>query len=52
VFQRVVAGKETSDKLQEVVNLLRSTNNPQIEYMVNRVMKKWAKENRVKLELQ
>lgn len=50
VFQRVVAGKESSDKLQEVVNLLRSTSNPQVEYMVNRVMKKWAKENRVKLE--
>jgi len=50
VFQRAVAGKESSDKLQEVVNLLRSTNNPQVEYMVNRVIKKWAKENRVKLE--
>lgn len=50
VFQRVVAGKESSDNLQEVVNLLRSSNNPQVEYMVNRVMKKWTKENRVKLE--
>jgi len=50
VFQQVIAGQETPDKLQEVVNLLRSTQNPQVEYMVNRVMKKWAKENRVKLE--
>lgn len=50
VFQAVVAGKETPDHLQEVVNLLRSTNNPQVEYMINRVMKKWAKENRVNLE--
>merc|ERR1711939_454803 len=50
VFQKVVANKESADKLQEVVNLLRSTNNPQVEYMINRVMKKWAKENRVKLE--
>eukprot|EP00928_Gymnodinium_smaydae_P054136 TRINITY_DN37960_c0_g1_i1.p1 TRINITY_DN37960_c0_g1~~TRINITY_DN37960_c0_g1_i1.p1 ORF type:complete len:596 (+),score=172.12 TRINITY_DN37960_c0_g1_i1:108-1790(+) len=50
VFQRAVAGKESTDKLQEVVNLLRSTNNPQVEHMINRVMKKWAKENRVKLE--
>jgi len=50
VFQKVMAGKESSDNLQEVVNLLRSTNNPQVEYMINRVMKKWAKENRVKLE--
>ena len=24
--------------------------NPQVEYMVNRVIKKWAKDNRVKLE--
>jgi len=50
VFQRVVAGKESVDKLQEVVNLLRSTDNPQVEYMINRVIKKWAKESRVKLE--
>jgi len=50
VFQRAVAGKESTDKLQEVVNLLRSTNNPQVEYMINRVMKKWAKDNRVRLE--
>eukprot|EP00931_Biecheleriopsis_adriatica_P035026 TRINITY_DN2018_c0_g2_i1.p1 TRINITY_DN2018_c0_g2~~TRINITY_DN2018_c0_g2_i1.p1 ORF type:complete len:562 (+),score=167.22 TRINITY_DN2018_c0_g2_i1:211-1896(+) len=50
VFQRAVAGKESTDKLQEVVNLLRSSSNPQVEYMINRVMKKWAKENRVKLE--
>lgn len=50
VFQKVMANKESADKLQEVVNLLRSTNNPQVDYMINRVMKKWAKENRVKLE--
>jgi len=50
VFQRCVAGKESAERLQEVVNLLRSTNNPQVEHMVNRVIKKWAKENRVKLE--
>jgi intraflagellar transport protein 56 len=50
VFQKVVAKKESADKLQEVVNLLRSSNNPSVEYMIDRVMKKWAKENRVKLE--
>eukprot|EP00929_Paragymnodinium_shiwhaense_P107602 TRINITY_DN7381_c0_g1_i1.p1 TRINITY_DN7381_c0_g1~~TRINITY_DN7381_c0_g1_i1.p1 ORF type:complete len:561 (+),score=192.85 TRINITY_DN7381_c0_g1_i1:92-1774(+) len=50
VFQRVVAGKESVDRLQEVVNLLRSTNNPQVEYMINRVMKKWARENKVRLD--
>jgi len=49
VFQKVVAGKEAPEKLQEVVNLLRSTNNPQVEYMINRVMKKWARENSVNI---
>ncbi|CAD7948025.1 unnamed protein product [Amoebophrya sp. A25] len=50
VFQQVVAGKETPERLQEVVNFLRATSNPQVEYIINRVMKKWAKENRVRLE--
>jgi len=50
VFQKVVAGEEAVDKLQEVVNLLRSSSHPQVEYMINQVMKKWAKESRVKLE--
>eukprot|EP00392_Amoebophrya_sp_AT5.2_P013244 g13360.t1 len=50
LFQQVVAGKETPERLQEVVNLLRATSNPQVEYIINRVMKKWAKENRVRLE--
>ena len=49
-FIQVVAGKETAERLQEVVNLLRATSNPQVEYIINRVMKKWAKENRVRLE--
>jgi len=49
VFQQVVAGKEGSDKLQEVVNLLRSASNPQVDHFI-RVMRKWAKDNRVKLE--
>lgn len=49
VFQRVVAGKEAVDKLQEVVNLLRSTENSQVEF-INRVIRKWAKESRVKLD--
>jgi len=50
VFQKVTAREESADKLQEVVNLLRSSNNPSVEYMIERVMKKWAKENRVMLE--
>ncbi|CEM02602.1 unnamed protein product [Vitrella brassicaformis CCMP3155] len=51
VFQQVIAGRETPERLQEVVSLLRSTNNPQVEYMINKVIKKWAKENRVNLDL-
>lgn len=50
VFQQVAAGRESPDKLQEVVNLLRSTGNPQVEHMINRVIKKWAKEKRIPLE--
>jgi len=53
VFQKAVAGKPggEQDKLQEVVTILRSTNNPTVDYMVNRVIKKWAKDNRVKLDV-
>merc|ERR550525_2083259 len=50
VFQKTILGKESTDKLQEVVNLLRSTNNPPVDHMINKVMKKWAKENKVRLE--
>jgi len=50
LFQQLIAGKETPERLQEVVNLLRATSNPHVEYIINRVMKKWAKENRVRLE--
>lgn len=52
VFQKAVAGKPggEADKLQEVVTILRSSNNPTVDYMT-RVIKKWAKENRVKLEV-
>jgi len=53
VFQRAVAGKLGGevDKLQEVVNILRSTSNPKVEYMVSKVIKPWAKENRVRLDI-
>mmetsp|Transcript_94982 Transcript_94982/g.307265 ORF Transcript_94982/g.307265 Transcript_94982/m.307265 type:complete len:196 (-) Transcript_94982:87-674(-) len=53
VFQKAVAGKPggEQDKLQEVVTILRSTNNPNVDYMVNRVIKKWAKDNKVKLDV-
>jgi len=49
VFQMVVGGKESVEKLQEVADLLRSSNNPHVE-SIYRLMQKWAKENRVKLE--
>jgi intraflagellar transport protein 56 len=44
----VIAGKESKDRLVEVVELLRNTNSPQVEFIV-RVIKKWAKENNIKL---
>ena len=34
------------ETLRDVVQMLRNTGNPQVEYIV-RTMKKWAKENRV-----
>lgn len=36
------------ESLKEVFPMLRSTGNPQVEYII-RIMKKWAKENRVAL---
>jgi intraflagellar transport protein 56 len=44
----VIAGKESKDRLIEIVELLRNTNSPQVEFIV-RVIKKWAKENNIKL---
>ena len=46
VFQKIVAGQEPQDTLREVLTLLKNTANPQVEYIC-RVIKKWAKENRV-----
>ncbi|XP_026553299.1 intraflagellar transport protein 56 isoform X1 [Pseudonaja textilis] len=46
IFQMIVAGREPKDTLREVMHLLRSTGNPQVEYII-RIIKKWAKENRV-----
>ncbi|XP_063497729.1 intraflagellar transport protein 56 isoform X5 [Symphalangus syndactylus] len=46
IFQMIIAGREPKETLQEVLHLLRSTGNTQVEYMI-RIMKKWAKENRV-----
>ncbi len=48
VFQMVVAGKEQKEKLAEVISLITTTNNPQVDYII-KVFKKWGKENDVKL---
>merc|ERR1719199_450963 len=48
-FQMILAGKESQDLLTEVINMLRNTSNPQVEYML-RVIRRWAKDNNVSLE--
>eukprot|EP00798_Chlamydomonas_sp_ICE-L_P013897 gene13897-19824_t len=50
-FQLVIANKEPKDSLRDVIAMMKNgndTSNPQIE-MITRVMKKWAKENGVKV---
>jgi intraflagellar transport protein 56 len=49
LFQAVVAGKQQHDQLRDIVSMLRNTNNPQVEYII-RIIKKWARENGVKLQ--
>lgn len=44
LFQLVVAGQETREKLIEVISMLRNTSNPQVEFFI-KVMKKWGEEN-------
>jgi len=44
VFQMVVAQQENKERLIEVIQMLKNTNNPQVEYFIQ-VMKKWGKEN-------
>ncbi|UYV83098.1 TTC26 [Cordylochernes scorpioides] len=48
VLQMIIAGHEPKESIVEVLQLLRSTMNPQVEGIV-RVISKWAKENRVGL---
>ncbi|CAH1243645.1 TTC26 [Branchiostoma lanceolatum] len=48
VFQQIIAGREPRDTVREVVQLLRNTSNPQVEY-ITRTIKKWAKDNRISL---
>lgn len=48
-FQMIIAGKESKDSLRDVIAMLRNNNtNPQVE-MIIRNMKKWAKDNGVKV---
>ncbi|XP_038065557.1 intraflagellar transport protein 56-like isoform X2 [Patiria miniata] len=46
VFQQIIAGHEPRETLRDILQILRNTGNPQVEYII-RVMKKWAKDNRV-----
>ncbi|KAG5279003.1 hypothetical protein AALO_G00105060 [Alosa alosa] len=46
IFQLILAGREPRETLKEVLPMLRSTGNPQVEYII-RILKKWAKDNRV-----
>eukprot|EP01135_Chromosphaera_perkinsii_P009978 Nk52_evm13s1992 gene=Nk52_evmTU13s1992 len=48
IFQQIIAGHEPRETLREVLSMLRNTNNPQVEYVI-RIMKKWAKDNRIPL---
>ncbi|PVD38254.1 hypothetical protein C0Q70_00865 [Pomacea canaliculata] len=46
VFQLIIAGHEQRETLRDVINMLRNTSSPQVEYII-RTMKKWAKDNLV-----
>ncbi|KAI7807938.1 intraflagellar transport protein 56 [Triplophysa rosa] len=48
IFQLILAGRESRETLKEVLPMLRNSGNPQVEYII-RIMKKWAKDNRVLL---
>ena len=48
VFQMIIAGNEPKESLRDILNMLRNTSNPQVEYFV-RTIRKWAKENGVKV---
>ena len=37
-------------RLPEVIQMLKNTNNPQVEYFVQ-VMKKWGKDNGLKMQI-
>jgi len=45
-FQKVIAGEEKKEKMRDVLQMLRNTNNPQVEY-ISSTMKTWCDENGV-----
>ena len=49
VFQMIIANQEPRETLRDVIQMLKNTGNPQVEYMM-RTMKKWAKDNRVPIQ--
>ena len=46
LFQMIIAGREERQALVDIVQMLKNTSNPQVDHIV-KVIKKWAKENRV-----
>ena len=37
-----------AEDLQDVLNMIRNTSNPQVEY-ITRIIKKWCKDNNIKI---
>ena len=44
----IIAGEEPRESLRDVVDMLRNTSNPQVEYFV-RTLSKWGRENGVQM---
>ncbi|XP_064477937.1 intraflagellar transport protein 56-like isoform X2 [Ornithodoros turicata] len=44
-FQKVIAGQETRDSMEEIFGILKNTSNPQAESVLL-IMKKWCRENK------
>lgn len=45
-FQLILAGNEPRETLREILHILHNSNNQQADSMT-KIMKKWAKENKV-----
>lgn len=48
IFQQIVAGHEPRETLRDIIDLLKTSMNSQVEYLC-RVMKKWAKDNNLQI---